>query len=36
LDDSNYSKDEDRIKIIPEQYDLKLDDELIKKFREIL
>jgi hypothetical protein len=36
LDDSGYSKDEEKIKVIPEQYDLKLDDNFIQNFKDIL
>lgn len=36
LDDSSYCKDEERIKVIPEQYDLHLDENLIQNFKDIL
>ena len=36
LDDSSYSKDEEKIKVIPEQYDLKFDENFIQNFKNII
>ena len=36
LDDSTYLKDELKYQVIPEQYDIKVDEELITNFKEIL
>jgi hypothetical protein len=36
LDDSTYLKDELKYQVIPEQYDIKIDEELISNFKEIL
>lgn len=35
LDDTAYSKDESKIQVIPEQYDLVLNEELIKSLKEL-
>ena len=35
LDDSAYSKDESKIVIIPEQYDLNINDELFQSLKDL-